>query len=50
MNKLKAGIAFFGVIIKYGAFVMAVIKGLEVMYDELQKIDFVKQVKEEVNE
>ncbi|MDD5151422.1 MAG: hypothetical protein PHC28_13270 [Flavobacterium sp.] len=39
MNKLKGIISIIGIIVKYSAVVMAVIKGIEVIYDELEKID-----------
>jgi hypothetical protein len=39
MSKLKGIIAIIGVIVKYSAVVMAIIKGIEVVYDELEKID-----------
>ncbi|MBF2709250.1 hypothetical protein [Flavobacterium soyangense] len=40
MNKLKGIISLIGVIVKYSAVVMAIIKGIEVIYEELGKIDF----------
>ncbi|WP_185964762.1 hypothetical protein [Flavobacterium franklandianum] len=39
MNKLKGVIAIVGIIVKYSAVVMAIIKGIEVVYNELEKID-----------
>jgi hypothetical protein len=40
MNKLKGVIAVIGLVVKYSAIVIAIIKGVQVAYDELQKIDF----------
>lgn len=40
MNKLKGVISVIGLIVKYSAIVMAIIKGIQVVYDELQKLDF----------
>ena len=40
MNKLKSLIAVIGIIVKYSAVVMAVIKGIQVVSEELEKIDF----------
>lgn len=40
MSKLKGIISFIGLIVKYSAVVLAVIKGIEVVYSELKKIDF----------
>ncbi|WP_185965302.1 hypothetical protein [Flavobacterium franklandianum] len=39
MNKLRGIISIIGVIVKYSAVVMAIIKGIEVVYSELEKID-----------
>lgn len=39
MNKLKGIISVVGLIVKYSAIVMAIIKGIEVAYNELEKID-----------
>lgn len=47
MNKLKTIIAFIGVIVKYSAIVLAVIKGIQCTYNELQDIDFEKSIKSE---
>ncbi|WDF65656.1 hypothetical protein [Flavobacterium sp. KACC 22763] len=53
MNKLKGVISVIGIIVKYSAVVMAIIKGVQVVYDELQKLDLsgdkndTKQLKEE---
>ncbi|WP_310560618.1 hypothetical protein [Flavobacterium sp.] len=46
MNKLKGVISFIGIIVKYSAVVMAIIKGIEVVYDELEKIDLTDKTKE----
>lgn len=46
MNKLKGIISIIGIIVKYSAVVMAVIKGIEVVYDELEKIDLTDKSKE----
>lgn len=40
MNKLKGIVSVIGLIVKYSAVVMAVIKGIDVVYQELEKIDF----------
>lgn len=55
MNKLKGIISIIGLIVKYSAIVMAIIKGVQVVHDELEKIDFsdapkVKTKLEESNE
>lgn len=39
MSKLKGIISIIGLIVKYSAVVMAIIKGIEVVYQELGKID-----------
>jgi hypothetical protein len=46
MNKLKGIISIIGVIVKYSAVVMAIIKGIEVVFDELKKIDLTYKIKE----
>jgi hypothetical protein len=46
MNKLKRIISIIGVIVKYSAVVMAVIKGIEVFFEELKKIDLTDKIKE----
>ncbi len=43
MSKLKGIISVIGIIVKYSALVMAVIKGIEVVYDELEKIDLTQK-------
>lgn len=40
MNKLKGLISVIGLVVKYSAIVMAVIKGIQVVSEELEKIDF----------
>lgn len=40
MNKLKGIVGIIGLIVKYSAVVMAIIKGIEVVSLELSKIDF----------
>lgn len=40
MNKLKGIVSVIGLIVKYSAVVMAVIKGIQVVSEELEKIDF----------
>ena len=50
MNKLKGIISVIGIIVKYSAVVMAIIKGVQVVYDELEKIDFDKPTKTIENE
>jgi hypothetical protein len=39
MNKLKGIISVIGIIVKYSAVVMAIIKGIQVVYSELEKLD-----------
>lgn len=39
MKSLKGVISIIGIIVKYSAVVMAIIKGIEVVYSELEKID-----------
>lgn len=40
MKSIKGVIAVIGLIVKYSAIVMAVIKGIEVVHSELEKIEF----------
>ena len=40
MNKLKNIISVIKLIVKYSAVVMAVIKGIQIVSEELDKIDF----------
>lgn len=40
MNKLKGIISIIGVIAKYGAVLIAVVKGIDLVHEELKKIDF----------
>lgn len=46
MKSIKGVIAVIGLIVKYSAIVMAVIKGIEVVHSELEKIDFGDDKKE----
>lgn len=50
MDKLKGVISIIGIIVKYSAVVMAIIKGVQVAYDELQKVDFDNPTKPLENE
>ena len=50
MLKLKGIISVIGLIVKYSAVVMAIIKGVEVVYTELEKIDLGDPKKAETNE
>lgn len=40
MLKLNSIIKLIGVVVKYSAVVMAIIKGIETVYSELGKLDF----------
>ncbi len=40
MGKLKGIVSVIGIIVKYSAVVMAVIKGIQVVSEELEKLDF----------
>ncbi|CAD0006565.1 hypothetical protein [Flavobacterium salmonis] len=40
MKNLKGVISIIGIVVKYGAVVTAIIKGVQVVADELSKIDF----------
>jgi hypothetical protein len=44
MNKLKGIISVIGIIVKYSAVVMAIIKGIQVVYSELEKLDLSEKV------
>jgi len=46
MQKLKGIISVIGIIVKYSAVVMAIIKGIEVVYTELEKLDLSEKTKE----
>ncbi|WP_281225078.1 hypothetical protein [Flavobacterium aquiphilum] len=46
MKTVKSIITVIGIVVKYGAVVMAVIKGIEVVHSELEKIDFGEGKKE----
>jgi len=50
MLKLKGIISLIGMIVKYSAVVMAIIKGIEVVYNELEKIDLSDNQKNIPNE
>jgi len=50
MLKLKGIISLIGMIVKYSAVVMAIIKGIEVVYNELEKIDLSDNQKNSPNE
>jgi hypothetical protein len=39
MKSVKTIVNIIGIVVKYSAIVLAVVKGLQVMYDELQKIN-----------
>lgn len=39
MKNVKSIISIIGIIVKYGAIVTAVIKGIQVVYTELEKIE-----------
>ena len=47
MKNLKGIISMIGLIVKYSAVVMALIKGIETVYVELDKIDLEKNVENE---
>ena len=40
MKGIKSIVNIIGLIVKYSAIVMAVVKGLQVMYDELKDLKF----------
>jgi hypothetical protein len=44
MNKLKGIVSVIGIIVKYSAVVMAIIKGIQVVYSELEKLDLSEKV------
>lgn len=50
MNKLKGVISVIGLIVKYSAVVMAVIKGIQVVHDELSKLDLSTKIEPEKSE
>lgn len=45
MNKLNSIISIIKLVVKYSAVVVAVIKGIELISDELQKIDLTDKTK-----
>ncbi|MCD9573948.1 MULTISPECIES: hypothetical protein [Flavobacterium] len=42
MKNLKGIVSIIGIIVKYGAVVTAILKGIQVVSDELSKLDFGK--------
>lgn len=40
MKNLKGIVSIIGIIVKYGAVVTAILKGIQVVSDELGKLDF----------
>jgi|GEM_PF-2286057 len=42
MKNLKGIVSIIGIIVKYGAVVTAILKGIQVVSDELAKLDFGK--------
>ncbi|WP_433763784.1 hypothetical protein [Flavobacterium ginsenosidimutans] len=40
MKNLKGIVSIIGIIVKYGAVVTAILKGIQVVSDELSKLDF----------
>ncbi|WP_168199955.1 hypothetical protein [Flavobacterium sp. KBS0721] len=42
MKNLKGIVSIIGIIVKYGAVVTAILKGIQVVSDELGKLDFGK--------
>lgn len=40
MKSLKTILSVIGIVVKYGAVVTAILKGIQVVSDELQKLDF----------
>jgi hypothetical protein len=50
MQKLKGIVSVIGLVVKYSAVVMAIIKGIETVYTELQKIDWGEPKKVEEHE
>lgn len=43
MKNLKGIVSIIGIIVKYGAVVTAILKGIQVVSDELGKLDFGKE-------
>jgi hypothetical protein len=39
MKSVKSIVNIVGIVVKYSAIIIAIFKGLQVMYDELQKIN-----------
>jgi hypothetical protein len=48
MKQIKSIVAVIGIVVKYGAVVMAIVKGLSVMYEELQNIEISSDAKKEL--
>lgn len=42
MKNLKGIVSIIGIVVKYGAVVTAILKGIQVVSDELGKLDFGK--------
>jgi hypothetical protein len=47
MKQIKSIVSIIGIVVKYGAVVMAIVKGLSVMYEELQNIEISSDTKKE---
>ncbi|WP_343591649.1 hypothetical protein [Flavobacterium sp.] len=47
MKNLKGIVSIIGIIVKYGAVVTAILKGIQVVSDELSKLDFGKDEPQE---
>jgi hypothetical protein len=47
MKQIKSIVSIIGIVVKYGAVVMAIVKGLSVMYEELQNIEISTDTKKE---
>lgn len=47
MKNLKGIVSIIGIIVKYGAVVTAILKGIQVVSDELGKLDFGKDEPQE---
>jgi hypothetical protein len=43
MKSVKSIVAIIGIIVKYGAIVTAILKGIQVVSDELSKLDLGKE-------
>jgi hypothetical protein len=49
MKNLKGIVSIIGIIVKYGAVVTAILKGIQVVSEELGKLDFGKDEPEELS-